>query len=538
MKSRLAFVLAVLLLALAVSPAVALAWSNGPDGADGFGTHDWVMYQALVLAQPSWVVTEAALFATDDPDSKYGEADKPNHLFLPGGSYRGGPDTVTSLYRQAISAYQSNDTTAASTYLGLLSHYYADMCVPFHTMTGYSDSALHLQYELQVNRITNTPDARPDWVIAWGRAGINDVRAKTVDAAMASRATYPTLATQYMLGGFNETSEMVTRVMLSRAVNDLADIIANIPEGSGIPTPMTLTTTISHHYPSIDSRIAVTAKCVDADDLPVEGARVRFAWSYPASSYTVDAFTGPDGIVRSYADPARLTMGRRVNVQASLPVSQATVASTAAKTSWFMPTEPIGYLRTTVSTGYPAPDQAVTASTLVLNAAGRPIVGAPVTYTWKYKTAAFTRTVSTGADGIARYARNVGRATRGYRVKVGASVPGGGLTRTSSATFVPQNAIGSMQSSVDTVAPTWNTRVTASTTCLDPIGRPLAGVPVDFVWRFRSATWRTTAYTNSSGVARTTHDIKKATRGYPVHITSSTPSGSGIKTSMTWFTVR
>jgi len=30
-------------LVLLLLPVAALAWSNGPSGANGFGTHDWVL---------------------------------------------------------------------------------------------------------------------------------------------------------------------------------------------------------------------------------------------------------------------------------------------------------------------------------------------------------------------------------------------------------------------------------------------------------------------------------------------------------------
>lgn len=523
---------------LVAFPASAFAWSNGPDGNDTFGTHDWILYQALTLAKPTWVVTQTALFATDDPDSKFGESDKPNHFYLPGGTYRGGPDTVTELYTRILAAYQSQDTTAASHYLGLLSHYYSDLCVPFHAMTGYSDTALHIRYELQVNAMTVAPESRPDWLMVWSRAHVNDVRARAIDAALISRATYPTLATQYAIGGFNETTDMITRLMLSRAVNDLADIIRAVPQGSGVPTTVKLSTTITHPYPWVESPISLTAKCVDADNLPAEGVRIRFFWSYPGSSRTIDLFTDANGTARSYADPTQLVLGRRVNVTASVPESQGAVAAIATRASWFVPTEMIGLVRTTLSSAYPAPDKIVTATTQVLNSDGNPIAGLPVRFTWDHKTKVTAKTVPTGADGIARHSRNIGAAAKGYRVKVSASVQGGGVTRTSSATFVPQNSLGDMQSVVSSATPARNTAVTVSTTCLDPSGLPLYGVPVDFAWRFRSGTWRTTVYTDGGGVARATHNIKKATRNYPVHVTASTRSGSGTKTSMTWFTPR
>jgi hypothetical protein len=537
MKPNVRLVLVILFAMLLHSPACAFGWANGPDGADSFGTHDWIMYQAIVLSKATWIDTQTALFATDDPDSVFGPTDKPNHAFMPSGTYRGAPDTVANYYEQAVDAYHSGDYITASRDLGLLSHYYSDVLVPFHTATNVQ-SALHLQYELQVDRMTTSTASCPDWITPWSRVYVQDVRAKTIDAAMTSRAMFPALSTQYMLGGFDATTEMITRVLLSRAVNDLADIIQALPAGSGIPAPVKLSATISNHYPSIASPISLTANVLDSGNRPAQGVRVRFSWVTASSIRMVDAFTDPNGVARSYADRSQLSMGARVNVSASVPETQGAVGASVVKATWFVPTDLIGYTRAIVSTSYPAPNQTVTASMLVLNPEGQPIAGLPVTFSWNFKHIVYVRTAATGPDGIATNSRNVGSATRGHRVHVEASVQGGGTTRTSTASFVPQYSIGTMSSVVSTVAPAQNTKVTVSTTCLDPRGRPMSGVPVTFSWRFRAATWTATANTNSQGVARTTHDIKRATRTYPVYVTCTTPSGSGAASAMTWFIPR
>lgn len=52
----------------------ALAWSNGRDGPDSYGTHDWILDKALKAAgnDADWVRKRIALRATDDPDTKDG----------------------------------------------------------------------------------------------------------------------------------------------------------------------------------------------------------------------------------------------------------------------------------------------------------------------------------------------------------------------------------------------------------------------------------------------------------------------------------
>ena len=51
MRSRpIVITMLVCLAALLVLPAAALAWSNGDEGGNGFGTHDWILREAARLA--------------------------------------------------------------------------------------------------------------------------------------------------------------------------------------------------------------------------------------------------------------------------------------------------------------------------------------------------------------------------------------------------------------------------------------------------------------------------------------------------------
>ena len=69
MKQPVAIACAVTL-SLMCFPNPAFAWSNGEDGCNSYGTHDWILDQALqaVGEQAEWVRTRVALRATDDPD--------------------------------------------------------------------------------------------------------------------------------------------------------------------------------------------------------------------------------------------------------------------------------------------------------------------------------------------------------------------------------------------------------------------------------------------------------------------------------------
>ncbi len=524
------------------APSPALAWMNGPE-PDGFGTHDWILYEALRIAQPSWVDTQAALLVTDDPDSVYGEADRPNHSYLASGAYRGAPDVVATLYEQAIDAHRRGDFLAASRHLGVLSHYYADMAVPFHTRLGPQDLALHALYEAEVDRLLSEPGANSHWVNPWRRAPILDVRASTVDIALASRAMYPTLELHYRMGAMNAMTELITRTMLNRAVNDLADIIQTIPTGLGVSDRLTVSTSVSHRYPAAARTIRATARCYDSSGLPVEAAKIEFRWNYADGSDSVHTYTDAAGEAKVAADPARLKVGRRVSVSAhqvrTTPgASASTVIASSAGSTWFVPTDEIGYVRTTVSDAYPARGTVVKAETTVLSRDGKPMAELPVTFNWHYRTKTVTVQAKTDTRGIARSSGNIGAATLGRRVPVEASVTGGGTTRTAKSSFIPSLDIRTMESSVSSSTPVHGTTVTARTRCLDGDGLPVAGATVTFTWRLRTKTLRNTAVTDAMGVARAKRDIGRATANYPVYVTSTAPTRNTIRTSMAWFVPR
>ena len=58
-------------------PVEVRAWSNGQSGPNGYGTHDWILNKAIKTLKKrnnraDWVKLQAALWATDDPDTQNG----------------------------------------------------------------------------------------------------------------------------------------------------------------------------------------------------------------------------------------------------------------------------------------------------------------------------------------------------------------------------------------------------------------------------------------------------------------------------------
>lgn len=80
----------------------------------------------------------------------------------------------------------------------------------------------------------------------------------------------------------------------------------------------------------------------------------------------------------------------------------------------------------------------VTAYATVRDTAGRPIKGALVTFTWKFKTVTRYMTAYTNAYGKAAATRYISGATRGYKVVVYVRASSGGRTAYGSTYFIPR----------------------------------------------------------------------------------------------------
>jgi hypothetical protein len=97
-------VLFAVLVVLGAGVPSAFAWGNGGDDGNGYGTHDWLLDQAIRLVgqDASWVDVRTALLATDDPDSLPNDI---GHVFHDEGLYGGVPQRVADLYYQACTSH-------------------------------------------------------------------------------------------------------------------------------------------------------------------------------------------------------------------------------------------------------------------------------------------------------------------------------------------------------------------------------------------------------------------------------------------------
>lgn len=215
-------------------PATAAAWSNGGDGGDGFGTHDWILYEANRLAQKRgvhWLRLRTALRATDDPDTKLG--DYYHHVYDVWGetwddTYGDAPDRIQQLFARAARQLTAGKHRGASITFGLLAHYYADICNPTHTDQSDAETHMHARHEAATNRRTNERGEHRAWIRFNGiqvRAG---ARGPARRAAAYVHEYYGKLVRTYNADGWCTTTKAITKKGLSRAVNDLADLIVSV----------------------------------------------------------------------------------------------------------------------------------------------------------------------------------------------------------------------------------------------------------------------------------------------------------------------
>jgi len=231
---RAAVVLAVCLLI----PAL-VGWSNGPDGGDGFGTHDWILSQASRLAVAggvTWLDWSVAQPVTDDPDMVL--HDTYHHVYdIWGSTYGDAPTRVQALYDETVQHLRAGDRASASRSFGLLSHYYSDICNPLHTDQCVAEEAIHSRYEQVAQTYTDQPDENRDWVVPDGLRQITDVTAETERAAATSHQSYVSLVTEFAAAGMDAQVVSITRMSLNRAANDLADLMFSAARDAQLQEP-------------------------------------------------------------------------------------------------------------------------------------------------------------------------------------------------------------------------------------------------------------------------------------------------------------
>jgi hypothetical protein len=238
MSHRLGWIGALLVAILVLGDAApALAWSNGTDGPNAYGTHDLILDHALTLlgAKADWVCLRAALRVTDDPDTKDGIDHASGtwwHVYDIWGTHWGGaPEAVTVWFDRTRKRLAAGKDCAASRALGIMAHMFGDMAQPMHTDSSPKEDSVHSAYEEDVD----SRSERTDQVYVFHDDGTDhptDPFAAAAALAKRSHRFYTRLVDVYAAHGYNRWVNRMTRRQLNRAANALADLIEATDSGT------------------------------------------------------------------------------------------------------------------------------------------------------------------------------------------------------------------------------------------------------------------------------------------------------------------
>lgn len=219
-------ILALVLLLLLMTSTSAHAWSNGPNGPDTFGTHDWILDKAFNAADANWVNRRVALRATDDPDTRDGidHASAPWwHVYDEWGDTWGGADEAADFwFRRIKRRLENGNNRKASKALGYFAHVVGDVAQPMHTDGSDREDRVHSSYESAVDDRIGT--YRFDYNGFHHAAPVGRV----VVLARRSHRFYTELVREYDSHGYNARVDEITSRQLDRSANVLADLIDSL----------------------------------------------------------------------------------------------------------------------------------------------------------------------------------------------------------------------------------------------------------------------------------------------------------------------
>ena len=386
--------LAVLAGAFALPAAPVKAWANG--GGDGYGTHDWIVDQAVKVLNgrvDGWFDASIARLASDDPDTIEVRNDPSrgiDHVYNGVGRRGGAIDRISLEFDLAQAAYARGDYSDASYHIGLLSHFYGDILQPFHTAYAASGhKTAHLNYELRVNEKTRHPNDSPSWANPRRTVyGFANIRTKAIAAAAYSRKYFAPLYAEFIKNQSRLDAKVsdITGRVLRRATGDLADVIWAISQGTGA-APQVGSLKLSVKWVGVRSGSTAEAVFVTAKDVngkPIEGLKVDVAWPTATGTRHEYLYTDASGRQKRIGPVGTSPRLRPMIVTATTTVRDQVKTTNA----WWAITPPLrtggkGF-RTVVSDKTVVPGQVVTVTSVAHDTKGRPVPNLLVTWTWNY----------------------------------------------------------------------------------------------------------------------------------------------------------
>ena len=420
------------------APAAAWIGVDGPYPGN-YDTHDWVIDQAIKVLDGrvnSWFDAAAARAASDDPDNA--DDHSYDHVYRDTGIRGGAVHRVAEHYAAAVRDYQQGRYRDASIQIGLLSHYYTDILQPYHShYDGIGKTAPHRNYELMVEGQIVNAGSRADWSSSRRTVGqISNVRSEAIAAAAFSRGKFPSLHAAVVASpsAITGTINTITRDLMHRGANDLADIIWSVSRGAGrAPLVDRLTASVKWRHPSKSEDfqgIYVTAR--DGAGRAIEGLEVRLTLPW---GETVPLYTDGSGEAKWSGPPRATAYYVRQNVTARATTDgHAETGTTWWSTSPTLATGLAGFA-TSINNRAPVAGETVTVRSTLRDTGGRPVPGIEVTWSWDYGSTTITTTGLTNSQGVASSSRMVQTSTTLNRVTISARTQSGSQNRNSSNWF-------------------------------------------------------------------------------------------------------
>lgn len=193
----------------------------------------------------------------------------------PSGDWGGACKEAENWYSDTVKALARGDWSYAAYSAGVLSHYYTDPLMPFHTGSSDAEAVIHRAAEWSVSKsFERLWAAAPEVALPPQDAGEGWVSQLVRDGAVASHAHYQTLIDDYDfdLGskepekGFGPAATMALSALLAQAASGFARLLERACADSGA-TPPAVSLTAATALAGLKIPVKwVTAKMEDAAD--------------------------------------------------------------------------------------------------------------------------------------------------------------------------------------------------------------------------------------------------------------------------------
>lgn len=196
---------------------------------------------------------EKFLEGSKAPDNTF--KDFKNHVLHVGENYWGGaPEKVEEWFGTTVTALRAGEWESAAYSAGVLSHYYTDPIMPFHTGQTEAENAIHRAAEWSINRSYNTLRAlgeqRSPALEVKKRDGADWLKEMTCDGAETANRYYEKLIAHYDIhkgavvpeDGLDAISRPFLADLLMYAAEGFGRLMDRAIEESGVAAPeVTLT---------------------------------------------------------------------------------------------------------------------------------------------------------------------------------------------------------------------------------------------------------------------------------------------------------